>query len=149
MESKFLSIIEEPSYWVEEVNNILYDGIVRYMEHKKLNRTEFAEYLGISKGRLSQILNSGEVNFSLEKLFYIALKIDKVPQIIFEDKLDYIKQLEKAYKVHYYEHTYDKFKTIELDATIHANAELMHFPNNQSKTYQKDVDYSDYFYEYE
>ena len=40
-----------------------------------------AEYLGISKGRISQILNKGNINFSIGKIIEIALKVDKYPII--------------------------------------------------------------------
>lgn len=98
MESKYKEIIQEPMYWVEEVNNLMYDAMVNYMEQHHLNKTEFAAFLQISKGRLSQILNSGEVNFSLEKLFSIALKIDKIPQIRLENTQEFIKVLEQKHK---------------------------------------------------
>lgn len=98
MENKFIDIIQEPTYWVEEINNLMYDAMVKYMEDHNLNKTEFATHLGISKGRISQILNSGEINFSIEKLFYIALKIDKFPHIKLEDKQEYINTLQNNYK---------------------------------------------------
>jgi len=50
-----------------------------------MNQTQMAKYLGISKGRLSQILNDGETNFSIKKLIEIALKLDKYPIFKFED----------------------------------------------------------------
>ncbi len=60
------------------------------MENNNLNRTKLAEHLGISKGRVSQILNDGEINFSLEKIIEIALKVDKFPVFEFKDKHKYI-----------------------------------------------------------
>lgn len=98
MENKYTEIIQEPTYWVEEVNNMMYDAMVTYMEDHGFNRTEFASFLGISKGRLSQILNSGEINFSIEKLFSIALKIGKIPQIKFENTKEYIEKLQQQHK---------------------------------------------------
>lgn len=97
MENKFIEIIQESSYWVEEINNLMYDAMVRYMEDHNLNRTEFSTHLGISKGRLSQILNSGEINFSIEKLFSIALKIGKIPNIKLEDKEACIRSIRQNY----------------------------------------------------
>lgn len=85
-------ILNQPSYWVEGVNGYLYDAIVNYMEANKLNRTRLADHLGISKGRVSQILNDGEINFSLEKIVEIALKIDKFPVFEFQDKQKYLQR---------------------------------------------------------
>ena len=97
VEKKYIKIIEEPSYWVEEINNQMYDAMVRYMEANNLNKTEFSKYLGISKGRLSQILNDGEINFSIEKLCSISLKIGKIPSFTFEEKQSYIENIKGKY----------------------------------------------------
>lgn len=82
-------ILSQPSYWVEGVNAYLYDAIVSYMEKNNLKQKDLAEHLGISKGRVSQILNDGEINFSLEKIIQIALKVDKIPDFRFVDKTGY------------------------------------------------------------
>lgn len=83
-------ILNQPSYWVEGVNGLLYNAIVDYMEAKNLNRTRLAKHLGISKGRVSQILNDGEINFSLEKIIEIALKVDKLPVFEFQEKQEFL-----------------------------------------------------------
>lgn len=98
MDNKYVDIAQDPSYWVEHINTNMYDAMISYMELKGLNKTQFAAYLGISKGRLSQILNSGEINFSIEKLFTIALKIDKIPRIAFQDKEVFLANTLKTYK---------------------------------------------------
>lgn len=97
MQNRYLEIIQEPSYWVEQVNNTMYDAMVTYMGKNNLNQTQFAEYLGISKGRLSQILNSREINFRIEKLFSIALKISEIPQITFQEKDHHQENMNKIY----------------------------------------------------
>ena len=73
------TILSQPSYWVEGVNGSLYNAVLSYMEANNLNRTQLASHLGISKGRVSQILNDGEINFSLQKIIEIALKVGKIP----------------------------------------------------------------------
>lgn len=92
-------ILNQTSYWVEGVNGSLYDTIVKYMEANGLNRTKLAYHLGISKGRISQILNDGDINFSLEKIIEIALKVDKFPIFEFVDKQKYLqKETEESLK---------------------------------------------------
>lgn len=86
-------ILDQPSYWVEGINSFLYNALVEYMETKEMNRTALAEYLGISKGRVSQILNDGEINFSIEKVVQIALKVDKFPIFELRDKQEYLREL--------------------------------------------------------
>lgn len=86
-------ILNQPSYWVEGINGFLYNAILEYMETNDINRTKLAEYLGVSKGRISQILNNGEINFSIEKVIEIALKVDKFPVFEFKDKKEYLNSL--------------------------------------------------------
>lgn len=85
-------IIDQPSYWVEGINCYLYNAITEYMEKNDMNQSQLANYLGISKGRVSQILNDGEINFSIEKIIQIALKIDKFPVFNFIEKETYLNQ---------------------------------------------------------
>lgn len=91
-------ILNQPSYWVEGINSFVYNAVLEYMEVNNMNRTKLAEHLGISKGRISQILNDGEINFSIEKLVQIALKIDKFPVFEFKDKKEYLRDVETSKK---------------------------------------------------
>lgn len=79
-------ILNQPAYWVEGLNGYLFDAILCYMEKNNMNRTSLAAHLGISKGRVSQILNEGNINFSIEKIIEIAIKVDKFPVFEFTDK---------------------------------------------------------------
>jgi predicted XRE-type DNA-binding protein len=79
-------VLDNPIYWVEGINGMLYDAIVTYMENHQMKQKDLARHLSISPGRVSQILNEGNINFSLEKLIEIALKVDKYQNFIFEDK---------------------------------------------------------------
>jgi transcriptional regulator with XRE-family HTH domain len=83
-------ILENPVYWVEGINGMLYDAIVTYMEKHQMKQKDLAKHLSISPGRVSQILNDGNINFSLEKIIEIAMKVDKIPNFLFEDKSTYL-----------------------------------------------------------
>jgi transcriptional regulator with XRE-family HTH domain len=83
------NILNQPSYWVEAINGILYHAIIQYMEKNKLKQKDLAALLEISPGRVSQILNSGDINFSLEKIIHIALKINMFPSFELIEKKDY------------------------------------------------------------
>src|SRR5690554_5682255 len=89
-------ILDEPTYWIEKINGLLYDAIVNYMEANNLKRKDLAEYLNISRGRVSQILNNGESNFSLETLIKIVLKLYKFMVVDFEDKEAFLLKEKKA-----------------------------------------------------
>jgi transcriptional regulator with XRE-family HTH domain len=92
-------IINQPSYWIEGINGYLYDAIVSYMEEHNMTRKDLADYLGISAGRVSQILNNGEINFSIQKLIEIALKIDKVPLFELQDKATFLRKNKRISQV--------------------------------------------------
>lgn len=91
-------ILAQPSYWVEKINGHLYDAIVCFMEKNGMKQKDLAKYLDISPGRVSQILNDGNINFSLDKIIQIAIKIDKIPAFEFEDKSAYHRKLENLHK---------------------------------------------------
>ncbi len=85
-------MLANPTYWVEGINGLLYDAIVNYMEKNQMKRKDLARHLNISTGRISQILNDGDINFSLEKIIEIAIKVDKFPNFSFEDKEAYFEK---------------------------------------------------------
>lgn len=85
-------IINEPSYWVEELNGKIYNAIILFMEKKDFKQKDMAKHLGISAGRMSQILNSGDINFSYEKIVSILLKLDIIPHFELESKADLLRK---------------------------------------------------------
>lgn len=104
-------IIEQPAYWVEAINNDLYNAVMDYMEEHDLNRTQLAKHLNLSRGRISQILNDGEINFSIEKLIEIALKIDKIPLLKLQNKEEYLLKEESVFSVINYNLKEEVFQT--------------------------------------
>lgn len=107
-------ILNQPSYWVEGINSFLYTAIIEYMEINDMNRTDLATYLGLSKGRISQILNDGEINFSIEKVVQIALKVDKFPIFEFKDKTAYLRNSNSEKRDKKTSINYEKDKFFEL-----------------------------------
>jgi len=93
-------IISEPIYWVEELNGKIYNAIVDYMDQHNFKQKDMANHLGISTGRMSQILNSGDINFSYGKIVSILLKLDLIPHFDLESKAEYIKKELNEYAYH-------------------------------------------------
>lgn len=85
-------IISQPTYWVEQINGVLYDAIMDFMEANEMKQKDLAKHLGISKGRVSQIINNGEINFRLEKIIEISLKLGMVPQFNLKDKNEFLEK---------------------------------------------------------
>lgn len=96
MKNNLELILNQPAYWVEAINGALYNAIVDYMDKNDLNQTQLATMLGISPGRVSQILNDGQINYSIEKMVEIAIKVGKFPTFEFENADSYIHKLEKS-----------------------------------------------------
>lgn len=61
------------------------------MEKTGKNKSQLAEYLGVSKGYVSQLLN-GDYDHRLSKFFELALAFGVVPQIDFIPIEDYVKE---------------------------------------------------------
>ena len=55
------------------------------------NKSQLAEYLGVSKGYVSQLLN-GDYDHRMSKFFELALAFGMVPQIDFVPVEDYVKE---------------------------------------------------------
>lgn len=77
-------LIRSKEYWLEKIQNALFVELEDYIEKNNLNKTKFAEKLGVSKSYLSQVLN-GNFDHKLSKLIELSLAIDKIPMIRFEN----------------------------------------------------------------
>jgi transcriptional regulator with XRE-family HTH domain len=78
------NLVNSKEYWMVKIQMELFAELEKYLSDNNMNRTQFAEKLGVSKGYVSQILN-GDFNHSLSKLIELSLAIGKVPVINFED----------------------------------------------------------------
>lgn len=88
-------LLKSKEYWFTEIQLNLFNLIDEYRKKHKLNQTQLAEKLGVTKGYISQILN-GNFDHKVSKLVELALAFDKVPfleykdleKVIIEDELD-------------------------------------------------------------
>lgn len=77
-------ILKTQEYWNTKIQIEIYRCAEKFMREHEMNRTQFAEYLEVSKGYVTQILN-GDYNFSLSKMVELALKIGFVPEVQFTE----------------------------------------------------------------
>lgn len=84
MEYRTLTQEEISRLLLDQMRDTLILEVEDYLKQVDYNRTQFAEYLGVSKGYVSQFLN-GKGNYSLAKLISISLKIGKHPHFVFTD----------------------------------------------------------------
>ena len=95
-------LLQTEEYWFETLQNEIYRMVAEYMEKEKINQTQFAEKLGVSKGYISQIMN-GNFNYTLKKLIELSLAVNKAPAFEFKGMDQFIqddkqKRFEMEYK---------------------------------------------------
>lgn len=89
-------LLKSPSYWTAGLQMELYRQIMAFMESRHMNKTQLAEYLGCTKGYVTQLLN-GDFDHKLSKFVELSLAINKIPEISFSDVDEYILSDEKEY----------------------------------------------------
>lgn len=87
-------LLSSPEYHLDNVQNEVFRILEDYRIENNFNRTQLAENLGYSKGYISQLLN-GRFNHSVLKLFELAQKVNKYPEIKFRD-LDEIESISSS-----------------------------------------------------
>lgn len=82
-------LLKNPSYWTAGIQMELYRQIEQFMSIHQMNKTQMAEYLGCSKGYVTQLLN-GDFDHKLSKFVELSLAIGKIPQIYFKEVEEYV-----------------------------------------------------------
>lgn len=77
-------LVSSKECWMVNIQTELFAELEKYLKDNNINRTQFAEKLGVSKGYVSQVLN-GDFNHSISKLIELSLAMGKVPILKFED----------------------------------------------------------------
>lgn len=89
-------LLRSPGYWTAEFQNELYRHIEEFMQKNQMNKTQLADYLGCSKGYVTQLLN-GDFDHKLSKFIELSLAIGQIPQISFRDIDEYIEMDKNAF----------------------------------------------------
>lgn len=84
-------VLKSPEYWTAKTQVELYNLAEKFMADTGRNKSQLAEYLGVSKGYVSQLLN-GDYDHRMSKFFELALAFGMVPQIDFVPVEDYVKE---------------------------------------------------------
>lgn len=84
-------VLRSTDYWTTSIQIEWYNCAMKFMEKNGINATQLAEYLGVSKEYVSQLL-SGDYNYNLNKMVETALKLGYVPQIKFMPIEEVIKE---------------------------------------------------------
>lgn len=82
-------LIQSKEYWVTTIQLRLFAEVEAFMKSHQMNRTQFAEYLGCTKGYVTQLL-SGDYDNKISKLVELSLAIGRVPKLEFVDTDSFI-----------------------------------------------------------
>lgn len=115
-------LLKSNDYWIEIIQNKIYNDLAEYIEINKIPNKQIAEILGLSKGRVSQILSGGNLNFRLDTLVKLCLTIDKIPDFHLIDVNEFIAK--------------DKDNT---DSIIFKKTERAHKSLNETQGYEPSI----------
>lgn len=88
-------LLSSKEYWLSKIQIDLFNQVTSYLENNKLNRSQLAKRLGVTRGYISQILN-GESDHRISKLVELSLAIGLIPDIRFRNLEEYLKTDEKC-----------------------------------------------------
>jgi predicted XRE-type DNA-binding protein len=89
-------LLKSSEYWTEIIQNKIFSELVEYIESNNISNEQLREILGVSKGRISQILSGNNLNFRIDSLVKLCLAINKVPDFHLADINDFIKKDEEG-----------------------------------------------------
>lgn len=89
-------LLKSEGYWTAKLQTDLYRELTSFMEKTHRNSSQLAEYLGCSKGYVSQLLN-GDFDHKISKLVKLSLAIGKVPILEYKDISGYILENDKTF----------------------------------------------------
>jgi transcriptional regulator with XRE-family HTH domain len=84
-------LIRSSEYWTEIIQNKIYNDFIDFIENNNIPHKQLAQSLGLSKGRISQILSGENLNFRLETIVKLCLTINKIPGFQLLDLDEFIK----------------------------------------------------------
>jgi len=84
-------LIKSSEYWIEIIQNKIYSELAEFIDKKGISGKDIAETLGLSKGRISQILSGENLNFRLDTLVRLSLAIGRIPDFSLVEIDEYIK----------------------------------------------------------
>jgi hypothetical protein len=82
-------LLKSREYWIANIQLKLFEVIEDHLRRNNMNRTQFAEEIGVSKGYVSQVLN-GEFDHKISKMVDLCLAVGAVPVFDFKDINDFI-----------------------------------------------------------
>ena len=85
-------LLKSSDYWTEIIQNKIFNDLMEYIEDSNISNKQLGEILGLSKGRISQILSGKNLNFKIDSLVKLCLTINKVPDFQLVDLMTFIEK---------------------------------------------------------
>lgn len=126
-------LLKSADYWKAKIQIALYNCADLFMSKTGKNRKQLAEYLGVSNGYVTQLLN-GDYDHKLSKLAELALAFGYVPNIEFIPIEHYI-EVDKCrvdYTINYRQIKYTK-KIILKACNINMGADSIKWSETKDK----------------
>ncbi len=79
---KRTDIIKSPDYWTTKIQIDLYNCAEQFMKKHGKNRAQLAEYMGVSRGYVTQVLN-GDYDHRLSKFVELSIAFGYIPCVQF------------------------------------------------------------------
>lgn len=92
-------LLKSREYWIAKIQIDLFEMINEYMKNNRINQTQLAEKLGVSKGYISQILN-GNFDHKISKLVDLSLALDSIPLLEFKNSNNFIEEDKTKFILH-------------------------------------------------
>jgi len=84
-------VLTSEGYHTTKIQQNLFRAVNDYLVDESMSRKDFAEKLGVSKGRMTQILN-GDFNGRLDRLVTLALAAGRIPELKLHHQEEFIAQ---------------------------------------------------------
>lgn len=108
-------LLKSSEYWTEIIQNKIFNDLMEYIEESNISNKQLGEKLGLSKGRISQILSGKNLNFKIDSLVKICLSINKVPDFRLVDLMQFVeKDLNSSVSTVFHESKYIQKQTDEM-----------------------------------
>lgn len=82
-QQKLNSLVKECN---RQIHCELLNQLNEFLNKNNITQTDFARFIGVSKGYMSQLVNSSsEHDHKISKIIYMALAMGKMPVLTFQD----------------------------------------------------------------
>jgi transcriptional regulator with XRE-family HTH domain len=85
-------LLKSSEYWIETIQNKVFNDLSEYIEKHEVSNKSLAESLGLTKGRVSQILSGENLNFRIDTLVRLCLAIDRIPDFRLIEMKDFLER---------------------------------------------------------